>query len=136
MEEKIKEILRKTEIIIINSGINEDFKQVAFKEVFRALFISDKYPKSESAHKFQEDIKKEKVLKVRSRNGPAKLIDELIEKNFFIQKRKDTDCINEINLSKGIKIPRKHMATILVRKLRSGKLKRERTKDGYVYFIE
>lgn len=139
METKIKEILLKAQEIVNESGISEDFKQVAYKEVFRSLCIMGSNQKSELLGEVTEKPDKEGITKFRTNtklhnNSPSKLIGELIEQGFFTQKRRDIDCIGEIDLSKGIKIPRKQMATILIRKLRNGDLKRERTNDGYVYF--
>lgn len=138
IEEKIKQTLKITESIIIDSGINEQFKQVAFREVFRILFVTEENQNYRLLSKNPGNIKKEAVMNVKtpskSRSSRAKLVDELIKNNFFIEKRRDIDCINEINLSKGIKIPRNQMATILVRKLRSGSLRREKANEGYVYF--
>lgn len=137
MESKIKEILKKTEIIINESEIGGEFRPVAFKEVFRIL-LSSKSDNKELPIKIQKtetDIVINSKPRAKSHGSAAKLVDDLIKQGFFSERRRDIDCVEEINLSKGVKIPRNHMATILVRKLRSGTLKREKTSNGYVYFV-
>lgn len=142
METKIKEILLKAQAIINDSGISPEFKQTAFQEVFRVLFKMDSGSSSESLPPLLMSAKKvinspsEISRKAKSSISPAKLVDELIKNNFFNEMRKDLDCIKELDISKGIKVPRNQMASILVRKLRSGKLNREKTEEGYVYFTK
>lgn len=46
MEEKIKEILRKTEKIVLNSRIKPELYSAAFNEVFRLLWSSTYIPKA------------------------------------------------------------------------------------------
>lgn len=142
METKIKKLLFKTQVIINDSAISQEFKQVAFQEVFRVLFKMDGGSSSESLPLLPMSAKKvikslSKISrKAKSSISPAKLVDELIKNNFFNEMRKDLDCIKELDISKGIKVPRNQMASILVRKLRSGKLNREKTEEGYVYFTK
>lgn len=148
METKIKEILLKTQTIINDSGISQEFKQAAFQEVFRVLLETGVRFEGKSFPSLLADTKEEVSLPLgrekrvkstpspRSSISPAKLIDELIQKKFFSEKRRDIDCIKELTITKGIKVSRKQMATILVRKLRSGSLKREKTEEGYVYFVQ
>lgn len=142
MESKIKKILLRTQIIVNNSGLDKEFKQSAFREVFRVLFKVDEGVSSKSTPSLPANTKKkieppvQTSRKARSSVSPAKLIDELIENNFFNEMRKDLDCIKELDISKGIKIPRNQMASVLVRKLRSGKLDREKTEEGYAYFTK
>ncbi len=135
METKIEDVLKKTETIVNSSGIKEDLRNAAFSEVFRLLMSSDT-----GAKKVPAKVKSGQVTipkpKSKTRGNAAKLIDELINEGFFSEKRRDIDCIEQIDLSKGVKIPRNQMATILVRKLRSGVFKREKTNNGYVYFVE
>ncbi len=145
METKIKKILLKTQTIINDSGISQEFKQAAFQEVFSVLLETARRFEGKSLSSLPVAAKGKVSLPPRGKKrvkstprspiSPAKLIDELIKNNFFKEKRKDVDCIKKLDISKGIKIPRNQMASVLVRKLRSGNLKREKTEKGYVYFV-
>lgn len=136
METKIQEILKKAEAIVNDSGISEDLRNTGFKEVFRLLISSDSDAKKTPVKTEPESVPAiSSKLKGKTRGNAAKLVDELIKEGFFSEKRRDVDCVGQIDLSKGVKIPRNRMATILVRKLRSGVLKRDKTSSGYVYFV-
>ncbi|WKZ26096.1 MAG: hypothetical protein QY322_02175 [bacterium] len=134
MEKKIQEALKKAKDIINNSEIGDDLRSAGFREVFRLLISSDV-----DSGKTQLKTESDSGLaaprtKSKARGKVAGIVDELISNGYFAEKRRDIDCIEQINLVKGIKIPRNQMATILVRKLRSGVLKREKITTGYVYF--
>lgn len=137
MEDRIKKVMKQTESIIADSAIREEFKQVAFSETFRILWgfeeqTSNQIVKTNNAVKAPLEVKQK--LSKSSRLNPADLVDKLIDQGFFNQRRKDIDCVNELSISKGVKVPRKQIATVLLRKLRSGKIKREKTAEGYFYF--
>lgn len=139
MEDRIKKVIKQAESVITGSEISQEFKQVAFSETFRILWgfeeqISyDHIVKTNNAVKIPLKEIKQKFSKSPKLN-PADLVDKLIEQGFFKEKRKDIDCVNELSISKGVKVPRKQIATVLLRKLRSGKIRREKTAEGYFYF--
>lgn len=138
MEDKIKKIIKQTESIIAGSELSEEFKQVAFREIFRILWgfeevSNDHIVKTNNTIKIPPREIKQKLSKNPKLN-PADLVDKLIGQGFFNERRKDIDCVKELSITKGVKIPRKQIATVLLRKLRSGKVKREKTEEGYVYF--
>lgn len=136
METKIQEILKKAEAIVSDSGISEELRNTGFKEVFRLLITIDSDTKRSPAKTELVSVPTiSSKSKGKTRSNAAKLVDELIKEGFFTEKRRDVDCVRQIDFSKGVKIPRNQMATILVRKLRSGVLRRDKTSSGYVYFV-
>jgi len=135
MEDQLKQAIKKAEQIVNDSGIGENIKSTAFNEVFRVLWHNEvKIYQQNTKPEAVTDIREPKKKAASRTNSPSILIEKMITEGYFQEKKKDTDCQNHLKIS-GFNIPRKQLATVLLRKVRSSRLKREKTSDeSYVYF--
>jgi|GEM_PF-5546256 len=133
MEDNIETLLKSAESIVNRSGISSTLRPTAFGEVFRVLWQTD------SLGMPVTPVERQQTLGNRPRPAPpisakpAALVQKLIDDGFLKQPKRDIDVQAKLQVV-GFNIPRKQIATVLVRKVRIGQLQRDKSDNGYVYF--